>query len=134
LRVDKLLPCDKSSEEEAPARMAVLPEHGHRRLDPVSEHRIAHPAQQDSVGDGARGQVYLYPHPLTLARDHAEAERIRLADSAAYSSMAATWGRLGGLSTFYRYGREHFRLLALHRWGNATALADLTARMERRRP
>jgi hypothetical protein len=79
-------------------------------------------------------QPYLYPHPLTLARYHAEAERIRLADSAAYSSMAATWGRLGGLSTFYRYGREHFRLLALHRWGNATALADLTARMERRRP
>jgi hypothetical protein len=46
----------------------------------VSEHRIAHPAQQDSSGDGARGQVYLYPHPLTLARNHAEAERIRLAD------------------------------------------------------
>jgi hypothetical protein len=100
----------------------------------VSEPRIAHPARKDSAGDGARGQeVFLYPHPLTLARDHAEAERIRLADSAAYSSMCATWGRVGGLSTFYRYGREHFRLLALHRWGDATALAELAARMNRRR-
>jgi hypothetical protein len=95
----------------------------------VSEPRIAHPAQQDSVGDGAREQVYLYPHPLTLARDHAEAERIRLVDS----SMCVVWGRLGGLSTFYRYGREHFRLLSQHRWGNATALAELAARMDRRR-
>jgi hypothetical protein len=79
------------------------------------------------------GQPYLYPHPLSLARERAEAERIRLADSAAYSSMCAAWGRLGGLSTFYCYGREHFRLLALHRWGDAMALAELAARMERRR-
>ena len=61
--------------------------------------------------------TYLYPHPLTLARDHAEAERIRLADTAAYSSMCATWGRLGGLTTFYRYGPEHYRRMALVRWG-----------------
>ena len=47
---------------------------------------LAHPAQPDSIGDGARGQIYLYPHPLTLARDHAEAEWVTLADSAAYSS------------------------------------------------
>ena len=76
---------------------------------------------------------YLYPHPLTLARSHAEAERARLADSAAYSSMCATWGQLGGLTTLYRYGREHFRLLALHRWGDAAALNDLAARTMRRR-
>jgi hypothetical protein len=77
---------------------------------------LAHPAQPDIIGDGATGQVYLYPHPLTLARDHAEAERIRLADSAAYSSMCATWGRLGGLTTLYRCGPSWFRLLALGRW------------------
>ena len=83
--------------------------------------------------DASERQVYLYPHPLTLARNRAEAERTRLADSAAYSSMCATWGQIGGLTTLYRYGREHFRLLALHRWGDAVALADLAARMERRR-
>ena len=70
--------------------------------------------------------VYLYPHPLSLARDHAEAERIRLADTAAYSSMCATWGRLGGLTTLYRYGPEHYRTLALLRWGRITA-AELNA-------
>jgi len=83
--------------------------------------------------DAAGGGPYLYPHPLALARSRAEVERVRLADSAAYSSMCSTWGRLGGLSTFYRYGREHYRLLALYRWGDATALADLAARMDRRR-
>jgi hypothetical protein len=67
---------------------------------------LAHPAQRDSSGDGAKEQVSLYPHPLTLARDHAEAEGIRLADSAACSSMRATWGRLGGLATCYRYKRR----------------------------
>jgi hypothetical protein len=81
--------------------------------------------------DGQR--LYLYPHPLTLARNHAEAERIQLADSAAYSEMCVTWGRLGGLTTLYRYGREHFRLLALHRWGDAAALGELAARVNRRR-
>lgn len=66
-------------------------------------------------------QFYLYPHPLTLARNRAEAEKIRLADSAAYSSMCATWGQLGGLTTFYRYGSDYFRLLAQRRCGKATA-------------
>ena len=66
-------------------------------------------------------QLYLYPHPLTLARDRAEAERVRLADSAAYSSMCATWGRLGGLTTFYRYGADYYRLLARRRWSKITA-------------
>lgn len=56
------------------------------------------------------------PHPLSLARNHAEAERIRLADSAAYSAMCATWGSLGGLTTFYRYGADYYRLLAARRW------------------
>ena len=65
--------------------------------------------------------IYLYPHPLTLARNHAEAERMRLADSAAYSAMCATWGQLGGLTTFYRYGSDYFRLLARRRCGKATA-------------
>ena len=77
---------------------------------------LAHPAQPDTVGDGARGQVYPYPHPLTLARDHAEAERIRLADSAAYSPVRATRGRPGGLTTLYRCGPSRFGLPALGRW------------------
>jgi hypothetical protein len=70
--------------------------------------------------EGAK-QLYLYPHPLTLARDHAEAERVRVADSAAYSAMCAMWGRLGGLTTFYRYGTDYYRLLARRRWEKATA-------------
>lgn len=78
-------------------------------------------------------KLYLYPHPLTLARERVEAERMRLADSAAYSTMCATWGQLGGLTTLYRYGREHFRLLALHRWGDTAALGELAARVNRRR-
>lgn len=41
-------------------------------------------------------EIYLYPHPLTLARDRAEAERMRLADTTAYSDMCRTWGSLGG--------------------------------------
>lgn len=68
-----------------------------------------------------RESVYLYPHPLTLAQDRAEAECIRLADSAAYSSMCAMWGSLGGLTTSYRYGSDYFRLLARRRCGKATA-------------
>jgi hypothetical protein len=94
---------------------------------------LAHPAQKEDSGDGASGQeVFLYPHPLTLARDHAEAERIRLADSAAYySSMCATWGRLGGLTTYYRYGPSWFRLLALRRWERIPP-EDLEAARERR--
>lgn len=64
--------------------------------------------------------VYLYPHPLTLARDRAEAERVRLADTAAYSEMCRTWGSLGGLTTLYRYGRDYFRLLSRRRAGKAT--------------
>ena len=97
----------------------------------MSEHRIAHPAYQDTIEDGAKRQdVFLYPHPLTLARDHAEAERMRLADSAAYSSMCATWGRLGGLTTYYRYGPAWFRMLALRRWERISP-ADLEAARER---
>ncbi len=70
---------------------------------------------------GATSGTYLYPHPLTLARDRAEAERVRLADSAAYSSMYPSWGTLGGLTTFYRYGADYYRLLARRRWNKATA-------------
>lgn len=65
-------------------------------------------------------QLYLYPHPLTLARNHAEAERIRLADTTAYSQMCATWGRLGGLSTYYRYGPRWYAALARRRHGAIT--------------
>jgi hypothetical protein len=89
-----------------------------------------------SLGEEATGAVvtpeqpYLYPHPLTLARDHAEAERIRLADSAAYSSMCTSWGRLGGLTTYYRYGPSWFRLLALRRW-ERNSPAELEAARER---
>lgn len=82
--------------------------------------------QRAITTEGGAGWPYLYPHPLTLARDHAEAERVRLADSAAYSSMCATWGRLGGLSTYYRYGPSYFRLLAMRRWEKITA-EDLAA-------
>ena len=70
---------------------------------------------------GTSEQLYLYPHPLTLARNRAEAERVRLADSAAYSAMRSTWGSLGGLTTYYRYGADYFRLLARRRWEKATA-------------
>ncbi len=70
--------------------------------------------------DGPAEQLYLYPHPLTLARSHAEAERVRLADTAAYSSMCKTWGRLGGLTTSYRYGPSYFSVLARRRWGKAS--------------
>ncbi len=74
-------------------------------------------------------QLYLYPHPLTLARNHAEAERMRLADSAAYSAMCATWGSLGGMTTFYRYGTDYYRLLARRRWKKISAevLAEYVA-------
>jgi len=99
----------------------------------LSEESLAHHAQPSSTGDRPGEYIYVYPHPLTLARSRAEAERIRLADSVAYSSLCRTWGRLGGLTTYYRYGRDHFRLLALHRWGNTAALAELAVRMERRR-
>lgn len=71
-------------------------------------------------------QLYLYPHPLTLARGRAEAERIRLDDTEAYSAMCAAWGQLGGLSTYYRYGPSWFSLLAKRRWGKISA-ADLDA-------
>ena len=30
--------------------------------------------------------------------------------------MCATWGSLGGLTTFYRYGADYYRLLAARRW------------------
>jgi hypothetical protein len=70
---------------------------------------------------GNMEQLYLYPHPLTLARDRAEAERVRLADSAAYSTMCATWVSLGGLTTFYRYGADYYRLLARRRWKKVSA-------------
>jgi len=49
---------------------------------------------------------YAYPHPAELARQRAERTRSR-----------AAWGALGGLGTSYRYGPEHFRALALKRWG-----------------
>ena len=62
--------------------------------------------------DEATGQLYLYLHPFTLARNHAEAARVRLADSVAYAAMYATWGWLGGLTIYYRYGADYYRLLA----------------------
>ncbi len=91
----------------------------------MTDRSLAQHQRAITTANGA-GQLYLYPHPLTLARDHAEAERFRLADSVAYSSMCATWGRLGGLSTYYRYGSAYFRLLAMRRWEKITA-EDLAA-------
>lgn len=82
-------------------------------------------AQITTHTSGKAEQLYLYPHPLTLARDHAEAERVRLADTAAYASMVRTWGTLGGLTTYYRYGAGYYRLLARRRWyGEAGATAE----------
>ena len=77
---------------------------------------LAHPAQPDTIGDGATGQVYPCPHPLTLTRDRAGAERIRLADSAAYSSVRATRARPGGPTASYRRGPSRFGPPALGRW------------------
>jgi hypothetical protein len=33
-----------------------------------------------------------------------------------YSALCRTWGSLGGRETLRRYGREHFRRLAISRW------------------
>lgn len=77
--------------------------------------------------------TFLYPHPLTLARNRAEAERIRLADTQAYAEMCATWGRVGGMTTLDRYGRGHYSLLARCRWGDPAARLELASRMDRRR-
>jgi hypothetical protein len=46
--------------------------------------------------------------------------------------VRAAWSRFGGLVTLHRYGRQHFSLLARHRWGDAEASQLLTARMIRR--
>ena len=77
-------------------------------------------------------QLYLYPHPLTLARDRAEAERVRLADTAAYSEMCRTWGSLGGLTTFYRYGAGYFGMLSRRRAGKVSAEELASYRTARR--
>ncbi len=77
-------------------------------------------APSGAIGETTE-QLYRYPHPLTLARNRAEAKRMRLADSAAYSAMCATWGSLGGLTTFYRYGADYYRLLARRRWKKVSA-------------
>ena len=78
-------------------------------------------APSGNAWNEAAEHLYLYPHPLTLACNHAEAERMRLADSAAYAAMCATWGQLGGLTTFYRYGPDYYRLLARKRWNKVGA-------------
>ncbi len=90
---------------------------------------MAAPSEATAQASSKTEQLYLYPHPLTLARDRAEAERMRLADSAAYSAMCATWGSLGGLTTFYRYGADYYRLLARRRWKKvgAEVLAEYVA-------
>lgn len=64
----------------------------------------------------AAEQPYRYPHPLTLARRRADAERDRSAH-VGESVAASAWGQLGGLTTFYRHGSEHYRRMALKRWG-----------------
>ena len=46
--------------------------------------------------------------------------------------VRSCWARLGGRVVLHRYGREHFRLLARHRHGDAGALEELAARMQRR--
>lgn len=96
---------------------------------------MAAPDEATAQVSGSTEQLYLYPHPLTLAHNRAEAERIRLADSAAYSQMCATWGSLGGLTTFYRYGADYYRLLARRRWNKvgAEVLAEYVATKKARR-
>lgn len=39
----------------------------------------------------------------------------------------AEWGRRGGLATLARYGRGHFRRLALRRWGRPTSREPVAA-------
>lgn len=97
----------------------------------LTDPSLARPPRAVTTKDNAE-QLYLYPHPLTLARNRAEAERARLADTAAYSAMCATWGHLGGLSTLYAYGPAYFRLLALRRWGKATTDDLASARSDAR--
>jgi len=48
-------------------------------------------------------------------------------------AVRAAWGRFGGRVTLHRYGRQHFSLMARHRWGDAAATVLLHARMIRRR-
>lgn len=50
------------------------------------------------------GPPFSYPHPLQLAR--ARAERIE---------THAAWGALGGLTTLYRHGTDHYRRLSAMR-------------------
>jgi hypothetical protein len=77
---------------------------------------LAHPAQPDTVVDGASGQVYPCPHPLTPARDRAGAEGIGPEDPAAYYPVRATRGRPGGPTASYRCGPSWLGLPALGRW------------------
>jgi hypothetical protein len=35
-----------------------------------------------------------------------------------FEEVRSTWARLGGRTTLHRYGREHFRELALRRYPN----------------
>ncbi len=48
-------------------------------------------------------------------------------------AVRAAWGRLGGLATLHRYGREHFSLRARHRHGDVEATVLLYSRMIWRR-
>jgi hypothetical protein len=50
-----------------------------------------------------------------------------------YEDVRSAWSRLGGKVVLHRYGREHFRLLALHRHDDQEALSLLQSRMVRRR-
>ena len=77
--------------------------------------------------------VYVYPHPLSLARSRAEAERALLADREDYGELCRSWGRLGGLATFFKYGRRYYRLLAKVRWGDPSASVELAAHVDKRR-
>ncbi len=36
-----------------------------------------------------------------------------------FREVRVAWSRLGGLVTLHRYGRDHFRRLALRRWALA---------------
>ncbi len=73
-----------------------------------------------------------HQHRCQARCDMAEEALQQWAVAETLPEVRRAWARLGGRTTLHRYGREHFRLLALHRHGDPQALGLLAARMQRR--